>query len=275
LGGAANVAVNLTAFGAKVHLMGCVGADARGDLAIEMAKKCLFDVSGIFRSGKRTTSKTRIVSKGQQMLRIDNEDISDIPPSEEESFFKIISNKLRYGGISGIVLQDYNKGIFTASLIDRIITLAHEQGIPFFVDPKHKNFWMYKGATLFKPNLSEIMQANSPKEYLSNEELLLSSARKLKCKILMCTLAEKGIAFVENEKVEYTPTQKIDVIDVSGAGDTSLAIMVLAYLLGYDTKSISILANLCGKVVCMKSGVSTMTLEELKTAFYALEENLT
>ncbi len=274
LGGAANVAANLASFGAQVYLMGCVGDDSNGDVLIRLATESLFDISSVFRSSKITTSKTRIVSKGQQMLRIDEEDSKDITEIEEKSFADMISNSLQKNNITGIVLQDYNKGIFTPSLISTIISLSEEHQIPFFVDPKHKNFWLYKGATLFKPNLSEIKKATNYYDLNSLDEMLLASTQKLKCKILMCTLAEKGIAYVEKEKVELTPTQKIDVIDVSGAGDTSLSIMVLGYLLGYDTKSISILANLCGKIVCMKSGVSTMTIEELKTTYRNTYQNI-
>jgi len=274
LGGAANVATNLTALGAKVYLMGCVGNDPNGDLVINFGKGILHDINGIIRSNKITTTKTRIVSKGQQMLRIDDEDVRDISKIAENTLFERISTAVQVDdGITGIVLQDYNKGIFSISLIDKIIELAKKLEIPFFVDPKHNNFWKFKGAALFKPNLSELRQASFADDLDSLDEVLLNSARKLECNILMCTLADKGIVYVEKNKVMYSPTQKIDVIDVSGAGDTSLSIMVLGYLLGYDAKSISILANLCGKIVCMKSGVSTMTLEELETAYLEMNAN--
>ncbi len=275
LGGAANVATNLTALGARVFLMGCVGNDPNGDLVLDMAKEKVHDINGIVRTQKVTTTKTRIVSKGQQMLRIDDEDVNDISQDVQSALFESISSLLKGGSnITGIVLQDYNKGIFTISLIDKIIELANKLEIPFFVDPKHLHFWKFKGAALFKPNLSELRQATQSGEVDSLDDVLLESARKLECKILMCTLAEKGIAFVENEKVSYVPTQKIDVIDVSGAGDTSLSIMVLGHLLGYSAESISTLANLCGKIVCMKSGVSTVTLDELKTAYFKMSEKI-
>ncbi|MEM9548843.1 MAG: PfkB family carbohydrate kinase, partial [Bacteroidota bacterium] len=176
--------------------------------------------------------------------------------------------------ITGVVLQDYNKGIFTVNSIDRILELIRKHDIPYFIDPKFSNFWKFQGATLFKPNRKELMDANSSHKSISFQEIMKSSAHKLKCEILMCTLAEKGIAYVEEDKLFYSPADRIDVVDVSGAGDTSLSIMVLAYLLGYDTSSIATLANLSGKVVCMKSGVSIMTLDELKSAYFSREETI-
>lgn len=267
LGGAGNVAANLKALGAKAYLMGTVGNDSDGDLVIDLAKENLLNHSGILRSTKVTTVKTRIVSKGQQMLRIDSEDIDQISKKEEDLFLDKISRVIRDNDINALVLQDYNKGLLTSSLIDRIIILANELQLPYYVDPKHENFWRYKGAILFKPNLSELKKANFPYENELLDSILSKTAERLDCKILMCTLAEEGILYIENGKTNRMPTQKIDVRDVSGAGDTALSIMVIAHLLGYDTKSISKLANLCGQIVCMKSGVSTTSITELIDAY--------
>jgi len=273
LGGAANVAANLTSLGAKAILMGCIGNDNHGDLILDILKSEIGNITGVYRSEKITTTKTRIVSKGQQMLRIDEEDSSSISSDEEDSFYAMIEKAILDQSVTGVILQDYNKGLFTKSLIKKIIDLANLNKIPFYVDPKHTNFWDYKGAQIFKPNLSEIQKANYLSDSSSLDELLLASAEKLECGILMCTLADEGIAYIENGKVERTETQKIDVIDVSGAGDSALSIIVLSHLLGYDTKKISIFANLCGRVVCMKSGVSTLTIKELKGTFYSVSED--
>ena len=271
LGGAANVAANLTSLGVKTYLMGQVGNDTNGELIIKLANESSIDISGIVKSNKVTTTKTRIVSKGQQMLRVDEEDIDEISEKEKSTFITMLSNTIVQNGITAIVLQDYNKGLFSVSMINETIAICNKHDLPFFVDPKHNNFWKYQNATLFKPNLSEMIKANINNNYSTLDEMLLISSKKLNCKVLMCTLAEDGIAYIENAKVERTPTEKIDVIDVSGAGDSALSIMVISYKLGYDTKSISRLANLCGKVVCMKSGVSTITINELKRAFDNVE----
>ena len=167
-----------------------------------------------------------------------------------------------------------NKGLFTPDLIQNIILVAHNRNIPYFVDPKQKNFWAYSGAAIFKPNKSEIYAAFKHPAESTLKEVLCSSAQKLECDLLMCTLAEEGIAFVHDGEFKQVPTQKVDVLDVSGAGDTALSIMVLAYLLGYDPSAISLLANLGGKIVCMKSGVSTLTIQELKKALDSVRRDI-
>lgn len=273
LGGAANVARNLTAFGAKVFLVGCIGDDEDGENIKELVGNTIYDTSGLVIIDRKTTAKTRIVSKGQQMLRIDEEDDSNLGVIEEASFLNRVDEIIENNKIDALVFQDYNKGIFTPSVIASLSNKAETLGLPFFVDPKYRNFWEYKGATLFKPNLSELRRANLPLEYDDMAELLAMSAERLSCEVLMCTMAERGIAFVENGSVHFSDTERIDVVDVSGAGDTSLAMMVLGHVLGYSTTDIALLANLCGKVVCMKSGVSTMTLDELKTAYISRYKN--
>ena len=273
LGGAANVASNIIKLGAEAILIGCVGQDSNGKILVDLIHQEIGSTTGVIKTKSITTTKTRIISQNHQMLRIDEEDVEEINNDAEMSLYDIIYNTILQNKVSGIILQDYNKGLLTESLIDKIIILSKENQIPFFVDPKHKNFWNYKGAALYKPNLSEILSANNVDDKKHLEEILINSADKLDCKILMCTLAENGIAYVENSKIGRTPTQKIDILDVSGAGDSALSVMVLAYLLGYDSKTISILANLCGKVVCMKSGVSTVTIHELKDAFRSVHQD--
>lgn len=273
-GGAANVATNLTSLGAKVYLMGFVGNDNNGDLVTQLVEKVIYDGKSIFKTEQITTTKTRVVSKGQQMIRIDDENVSHYSTLEEEMFINKLSDILNSNSISGIVLQDYNKGLFSAFIIKSVIDIAQSQQIPFFVDPKHDNFWEFKGATLFKPNLSELKKANESDDTIHLDEMLIRTASDLNCELLICTLAEDGIALVKNGEIFYSPTQKIDVLDVSGAGDTALSIMVIAYLLGYNSDEIAQLANICGKVVCMKSGVSTITIQELKDAYYSNAEDI-
>ena len=267
LGGAANVAANLNSLGAKSYLMGCVGNDQNGRTVIDLIDDILSDSSGIFHSSKKTTTKSRIVSKGQQVLRIDEESTFDMESAEQKSFFELIENAINTMPFDGIILQDYNKGIFSERMIQDVLQLAKNKSIPIFVDPKHKNFWKYQGVTIFKPNLSEILEANEIENYSSLDELLISTYSRLKCELLMCTLADEGIAYVQKGVVSKSPTQKIDVVDVSGAGDSALATIVLSYLLGYEAKEIAILANLGGKVACMKSGVSTIFITELISAY--------
>jgi rfaE bifunctional protein kinase chain/domain len=274
LGGAANVAANLNSLGAKTFLIGCIGDDQNGKIVLDLVDNTLLDSAGILKSSKKTTTKSRIVSKGQQLLRIDDENTSDLSSSEEILILSLIKKAILSNSFNGIILQDYNKGIFTDKLIQEILQLAKDNSLPVFVDPKHKNFWKYQGATIFKPNLSEILSANDIENYNSLDDLLIATFKRLKCELLMCTLADEGIAFVQDGIVSKSPTQKIDVVDVSGAGDSALSIIVMGFLLGYDAKSIALLANLCGKIACMKSGVSIISFEELISAYDSVYKDI-
>ena len=269
LGGAANVAANLQSLGANFFLIGQVGKDDHGDIVQQLINDSLSGKAALITSSKITTTKTRIVSKGHQLLRVDEEDTNYLSKNEEIELLATINNTIKDKDITGIILQDYNKGLFSEAVISSIMEIALSRALPIFVDPKNHNFWKYKNATVFKPNLSELLQANntSQKDYL--ERILQTTSEQLKCKILFCTLAERGNVFVQDSRVTFVPTQKIDVVDVSGAGDSALAIITLSYLLGYDTKEIAQLANFCGKVACMKTGVSTVSLNEIKKAFTA------
>jgi len=268
LGGAANVAANLTSLGANATVIGCVGNDQNGDILKQLLDASSIDAGYLYTANARpTTTKMRIVAKGQQMLRVDEENSDDLTKLEEAMLIDQIDKALSERDYNGIILQDYNKGVMTPTVISQICSMAKDRSLPLFVDPKHKNFWMYKGVALFKPNLNEIKNAVSEFGKDSLEEMLVNSAAKLNCGLLMCTMADKGIACVKNGKVNIYPTSRVAVIDVSGAGDSALSIMALSYLLGYDVDEIALLSNLGGKIACMKSGVSVITQKELRDAY--------
>ena len=267
LGGAANVASNLANLGAQIHLLGFVGGDESGRKVMELLEKIGIDTSSICEFDRPTTTKTRIVSKGQQMIRIDNEVTNGLPIELENEIFHQVKAHIESENYNGIILQDYNKGLFTSNIIGRIMRLARNHELPIFVDPKFKNFWSYTEATLFKPNLKEIIDANSGRFGSDVENILVQSAERLNCELLICTMAEKGIAYVKDSEYFVQSTERIDVVDVSGAGDTALAVMTIAYLIGCTPEEIAQLANLGGKLVCLKSGVSTITIDELKDAY--------
>ena len=267
LGGAANVASNIVDMGARISLIGFVGRDDSGKRICDLLEQKGIDTNTICEFDRPTTTKTRIVSKGQQMIRIDNEVTDELNIDLENKIFHSIKEHVESGNYNGIILQDYNKGLFTSNIIGRIIRLAGDHSLPTFVDPKFKNFWSFTDATLFKPNLKEIIDANQGRFGSDIEDILVQSAERLNCEVLICTMAEKGIAYVIDSEYYVEPTEKIDVIDVSGAGDTALAVMTIAYLIGCTPQEIAQLANLGGKLVCLKSGVSTITIDELKDAY--------
>ena len=157
LGGAANVAVNLHALGAKVTLLSIIGEGDDGNIIKKMSNEHQNISTNLIEvKGRKTTVKTRVMSNNQHLLRIDHEDKGDINYETENILLAHLEQILNSSNVNGIILQDYNKGMLTQNLIKQIMSMANSSDIPTFVDPKEKNFFMYKGCTVFKPNKKEL-----------------------------------------------------------------------------------------------------------------------
>lgn len=263
LGGSANVANNLKSLGANPILLGTIGDDRYGEIISQE-----LDIKGISSQqlttiNKPTTVKTRVTVDDKQIFRIDNEDTSFISSEEEQKILTQFSLILENQTIDGIILQDYNKGIFTVSMIKSVIELAKLYEITTFVDPKSDNYWFYKEVDFFKPNKKEIYAALAD-DTLSIKEAMNETKSKLACCQVICTLAQDGIAYFSESEFIQHPTHKIDVVDVSGAGDTTMSMITIAALLGYGANEILELSNAAGRAACVKYGVSTITLSDLK-----------
>jgi rfaE bifunctional protein kinase chain/domain len=263
LGGSANVATNLKSLGANPILLGTIGKDEYGKFISQK-----LDEKGILSKyltviNKPTTVKTRVTVDNKQIFRIDNEDISFISNEVEEIMLNQLSLILENKTIDGIILQDYNKGIFSESMIKSILRVAKSHKITTFVDPKFDNYWLYHEVDYFKPNKKEIYSALD-NDALSIEEVMKQTKLKLNCGKVICTLAQDGIAYLSETEFFQKPTQKIDVVDVSGAGDTTMSMIAIAALLGYNGNQILELSNAAGRAACLKYGVSTITLSDLK-----------
>lgn len=274
LGGAANVALNIRALGATPYLCSVIGSDDDAGIFHQLLDQNHIPSLGILQSESRiTTVKTRVVAGSQQLLRIDNEVTDDLSKSEESRFLHKLKHILDTTRIHVILLQDYNKGVLTKSVIHKIMQEAIRRNIPTTVDPKQHNFFEYKQATLFKPNLKEVRDALMIKVLPEKESLILASdqiRQKIDNQITMITLSEKGLFVDDHLNPIIVGTHARSIADVSGAGDTVISIASLGLALGLDLNTIAILANLAGGQVCEQSGVVPVNKAILKKEYETL-----
>jgi rfaE bifunctional protein kinase chain/domain len=280
LGGAANVALNVKSLGAVPMLCSVIGDDQKGLEFRELMNQEGLSSNALVTSGSRiTTTKFRIIGNNTQMLRVDEEVTTGLEPEEERLLLGKISTSLDQDNISVIILQDYNKGVLTPSLIDAVIRMAGAKGIPVCVDPKKKNFLSYRGATLFKPNLKELREGLNRDVNPDNMETLASAAdyfhREMQIPYFMATLSEKG-AFISRQEqtgevVRHSiPAHVRNIADVSGAGDTVISVAALCLACGLDPSGIAALANLAGGLVCEEVGVVPVNREKFLDELLAL-----
>ena len=268
IGGAGNVALNLLALGAKPIICGVIGEDSSGDKLLNLFEKNGISTDGLVKSMvRKTTVKTRVISNKQQLLRIDSESTFPLLESEEIKLNNTIQNIINQG-IDGIIFEDYNKGVLTDSVIQNTIKIAKEKDIPTAVDPKKENFLSYKGVSLFKPNLKELKEGlNLNFDFNSNKDLFEKGIEvleeKLQNEISFVTLSENGV-FIKNQiEKYYVPAHMRSISDVSGAGDTVIAVATLCLISGASTKQIAQISNLAGGLVCEKSGVVSISKNDL------------
>ncbi|MCF6268443.1 MAG: D-glycero-beta-D-manno-heptose-7-phosphate kinase [Melioribacteraceae bacterium] len=264
-GGAANVALNISKLGCNAIPIGVIGDDRNGNIFKELLHNENMNSELLINDSSRaTTTKTRVISSDQQIVRIDKESKQRISNEIEEQLFT--SLKLNIENIDGIILEDYNKGVLSASLIESIITLANEKEKIVTVDPKFDNFFSYKNATVFKPNLKETEDAfgvklNSKKEI---ENIGFKLLEKINCKYLLLTLGADGMAIFEKDKeIKLIPTKARKVLDVSGAGDTVISTLTISLLAGASISEATCFANYAGGLVCAEAGVVPIEFDKL------------
>lgn len=268
LGGAANVALNLISLGAQATICSVIGKDSEGEELIKLLYKDGIDVSGIVSSRKRTTTvKTRVIGNKQQLLRVDKEQTDDIDQEEEVLLLEKIKSVIE-AGCDAIILQDYNKGVLTESLINKVIELAKENNVITAVDPKLKNFLNYNGVTLFKPNLKELREGLgiselNPKDNKALETAIAALQEKIGAKNIFITLSENGVFMHGDNQKIYHPAHRRNIADVSGAGDTVISVATLALAAGLDLVLVAAMANLAGGIVCEYPGVVAIDKERL------------
>jgi len=266
LGGAANVALNVQALGAKPVIVALRGDDDAGKRLQQIIKDQNLVGDGIVLSSTRpTTVKTRVIASSQHVVRVDDE--SDKPASAEEEKELLKRIEKLAPGCQAIIFEDYDKGVLSANLIEQTVLLARKLEIPTIVDPKKRNFLAYKNVTLFKPNLKEMREGLKVEVEAGNISQLESAIKILKDKLdvegVMATLSEHGVYIdYQNEKLKL-PAHPREIADVSGAGDTVVCIAALCVALKLSPKQIAGLSNLGGGLVCQHSGVVPINKEEL------------
>lgn len=268
LGGAANVASNIKNLGGTPILCSVIGRDQKGELFLDLLKKHKIESHFIYKSNNRiTTSKTRIIGNNHQMLRIDEEIKSELG-KDQKDFLLILDKIFEIEEIDCVLFQDYDKGVINEDVINKITLKANLLKIPIVVDPKKKNFSLFKNVTLFKPNFKEFKEGINLND-LNRKELLEKGAKILHQKgieIVLITLSENGIfvSYKKGKKIisKIIPGSSIDVVDVSGAGDTVAAIAAML-LNDLDIEKIVEIANIAGGIVCEEIGVVPIDKEKL------------
>jgi D-beta-D-heptose 7-phosphate kinase/D-beta-D-heptose 1-phosphate adenosyltransferase len=263
VGGAANVAANVAALGAPCRLVGCLGQDASGEALRAALTSLGVRTEGLVTTDERpTTVKTRILARRQQVARVDREVESDVSPDVATA----LAGKIRalVGEADVLVLEDYNKGVLVPAVVETAMEAAAERGIPVVVDPKRRNFFLYGGATVFKPNAKELADALGDFLHPDDPDWLETTRRRMGCENLLLTLGEAGMALQTAAGASVRiPTVARSVYDVSGAGDTVTATVAVALGGGGGVAEAAALANHAAAVEVGKAGVATVSPKEI------------
>ena len=284
-GGAANVAQNIASLGGNAMLVGVIGKDREGEKLVQMLTEMNLTTTGICIDTQRPTStKTRVIARaatttfaaherdaGHHLLRIDRESKREISTAMQRDLVDIIGSQLPES--DAIIFADYDKGVINAHLITEVMKRARPYDIPIIVDPKRNNFWHYKGVTAFTPNHKEAAAAvhaeitNVSQLLAVGEEIL----NRLSLEVLLITRDADGMSLFQRKpdgslQVEHLPPYSSIVTDVTGAGDTAVAVFTLALAANADFHSAAVLSSLAGGIAVGKMGCATVTPKELLNA---------
>lgn len=257
IGGAGNVATNVTALGARCDVVGCVGADAAGDeLLAELASQGVV-AEAVVRAGARpTTVKTRVHAGHHQIVRFDREVEDDLDGDLSDRLAEAVRD--RAAESDAVVVQDYNKGVMTRGVIGAVLAAAADR--PVVVDPKRRAFFDYAGATVFKPNRRELEEALGDVVHSEDEAWMEATRTRLSCRHLLVTLGERGMALqTEEGRLVRLQAAAQGVYDVSGAGDTVSAAVAVALAVGASVEEAARLANHAAAVEVGRPGVQTVS----------------
>lgn len=263
IGGAGNVALNLASLGARVSVLSLIGKDADGTMLTGLLKEKGIETAGLLTSAQRiTTNKARVMGRNQQMLRLDSETTRDLGAAEEDALLAELRRYIETERPQVMIFEDYNKGVLTQRVIREAVTLCRDAGVITAVDPKRKNFFVYEGVTIFKPNLKEVREGLNllveevrlPVLQQMHEELV----GRLKHEISFITLSEKGVFVQKGSSAAHIPSHLRNIADVSGAGDTVIAVASLVYAATGDVRLMAEVANIAGGLVCEEVGTAAI-----------------
>ena len=268
IGGAGNVALNLASLGARVSSFTVVGKDGDGEALELLFAENGIGTSGHLKSGERiTTNKARVMGRNQQMMRLDSETTRDLASAEEAELLRRIEAYLDLEDPQVIIFEDYNKGVLTDRVIREAVGLCRERGVITAVDPKRRNFFSYEGVTIFKPNLKEVregLHVGLEEVGLTELELVHGQlAGRLRHEISMITLSEKGVFYCDGARAAIIPSHLRNIADVSGAGDTVIAVASLVYAVTRDVVLMAEVANIAGGLVWGVVGTAAIRRDRL------------
>ncbi|MCB0757227.1 MAG: D-glycero-beta-D-manno-heptose-7-phosphate kinase [Flavobacteriales bacterium] len=260
LGGAANVALNLGALGATAIVASVTGDDPQAnDLEGIFAAQGLTTEGLLRMNGRRTTVKTRVISSGQHVVRVDEEMENDLAPEEGRVFLHHTIELMRKTRPAVLIFEDYDKGVLTPAVITGLIAEAQRLGIPVSVDPKRRHFFEYREVDLFKPNLSELRDGLKVDIPIGDLAAVRGAVHILEARLAnkasLITLSEHGVFAHRNGEEVALQAHKRNIADVSGAGDTVISVASLCLALGLPLAQIAAWANLAGGLVCEHVGV--------------------
>jgi ADP-heptose synthase, bifunctional sugar kinase/adenylyltransferase len=268
IGGAGNVALNLAALGAQVSILSVMGADDNAATLIRLFNEHRIHTSWLVQLASRiTTTKTRIISRSQHMLRLDAEITKELSADDENALLQKVQQYIEVEQPQVIIYEDYNKGVLTERVIKEITQLCKKHGIITTVDPKRKNFFSYKGVDIFKPNLKEVKDGLN----LLIEDVNLQTLgyihtqlkEKLQHAISFITLSERGVFYGDDQSARIIPSHLRNIADVSGAGDTVIAVASLIYAATRSVDLMAEVANIAGGLVCEEVGTVAINKQSL------------
>jgi rfaE bifunctional protein kinase chain/domain len=266
LGGAANVAQNVVALGARCELACVVGADESARSLREMLVAIGAPDSAIVESARPTTTKNRVLARAQQVVRVDEEEDGELGSADVMRVLAVVRTAVERA--DAVVLEDYNKGVLVAAVIEEALSIARRRDIPVVVDPKYRNFFSYRGATIFKPNRRELESALGATMDVEHPETLPALVQRLGVANLLLTLGERGMVLVgaKGETVRV-PTTAREVYDVVGAGDTVTAYLAVMLAADATVPEAAVIANFAAGVEVGKLGAATVSGAEVLAAY--------
>ena len=268
LGGCANVLNNVFSMGGKVAISGIIGSDSMGTWLIDTLQKMNIDTAGVIVERERPTIvKTRIIAHHQQVVRFDREDKRAVA---QDSLQKIIAYiQSTENDLGAVIISDYNKGVFSQNLIEKIQEITSKRGIILCIDPKQSDFSLYRGCDLITPNRQETERALG-REIETRDDLIQGGStliRDFGFKALLVTMGEEGMTLFEhNGAITHIPAVAREVFDVTGAGDTVIGVFALCVAAGATSKEAAVLANHAAGIAVGKVGTAPVYRDDLKKA---------
>ena len=268
LGGAANVAINIQAMGARPFLCSVIGKDSSGEELVKIMQQQGMNTRCMVMSEERvTTVKTRVIGNNHQLLRVDEEVIAPLKEKERDALLNSILLLLDEEKPHVLIFEDYDKGVLGEQLIHALVKACKERNIPTAVDPKKNNFMAYREVNLFKPNLAELKAGLKTDLVKTDAAKLESITRSFRYDqqigMLMVTLSEAGVFYSDADQHAIVPAHIRNISDVSGAGDTVISVASLCLALNLPPAIIAGLSNLAGGLVCEKVGVVPIDKQQL------------